>query len=204
MSIKGGMTAPQKMLWSLTVVKYVTLPLTIFLQLMPLPHVAPSRSCGWHRRKRGASSRWALSTSSNTFCSHVLGYHLQWKILFLLHLALSQDDVVSSSTVPSAVPATEVNKEHEGLPSAKPVEDAAQPSSIPNTSNEEQTQKPLEKGWGFFSYVVLFVVVVIGSLLTWWLCLGRVVKRLIAKRRGKDQYRRVDDEEKWSFDTPAG
>ncbi len=116
--------------------------------------------------------------------------------LFHLRHALPQTSVDPSDSVTSAIPATEATKQPESSPSVKPVEDASQPSSIPNTSNEGQLQQPLQRGWGFFSYVILIVGVVISGLLTWWMCLGRVVKSLIARRKGKDHYRRVDDEEK--------
>lgn len=89
-----------------------------------------------------------------------------------------------------------MGKQDESRPSVKPAEDAAAPSSIPNTVGDSQVIEPLGKGWGFFAYVALFVVIVIGGLLSWWVCLGRVVKRIVARRKGKSQYRRVADEEK--------
>lgn len=112
--------------------------------------------------------------------------------IYLCCFSLSQ---AAPSATPSSIPASEVDKQTEARPSAILADDAALPSSIPNTNDGHVVPPALSKGFGFFSYIVLLVVVIIGGFLTWWLCLGRVVKRFIARRRSRDHYRRVDDNE---------
>jgi len=100
-----------------------------------------------------------------------------------------------ATAVTSQVPTAEETSSGDAA-AATSIKPAAEISAPTTTSSPSHTVDDVEAGWGFFTYLFFFAVLVGAGFLLWWLGAIRFVMHIFNKQSGKAKYRRVDDLEK--------